>query len=141
MRIKYDSSDPRLALASRTTRWRAKKRGWFCPEYHRRNIQISDGPINWKHIRISAYSGALAALHRFGLEAHQIAPWELSDLANEGIVRLYELSAHPKFHCWEWAARVAENAASDFLKHHMFQPMKYMAKEEENGRICKYNRV
>lgn len=109
---------------SSATAWRAKKRGWLCPNYRKREIRIDSAwaEAHIEEIQKSARIGALQAVKLFarstGLSsARVIFPFELDDIVQVGILRLLELSGDDQNRGSPyWRSKVAFNAASDFIK-------------------------
>lgn len=131
MRVPYDPKDPRLASASRTTRWRARKRGWWCPGYRTREVcpapQLSEQDA--KRIISLARKAAMAAIRQFGCDT--LSPFEPSDVVGEAILRLIELAGHPKFSHDGFCFVAALNAARKFIKTEVFTPARYVKNSEE----------
>jgi hypothetical protein len=117
MRVPYDPQDPRLSLASRSTRWRARKRGWWCPGYRQRIVIPSDEPLSEEDgLRILelARRGTLAAMMLLGLDGD--LDGEIEDAQQTAALRLLELAGHQGFASDDFCLVVARNAASTFFK-------------------------
>jgi hypothetical protein len=101
---------------SRTTRWRAKRRGgWWCPLYHQRLIKTAGTPPA-ELVYSSSRRGAFLALALLRLDPEALSPFEVEDLIQEGALRLLQLAGHPGFENPRWRMIAARNAALTFIK-------------------------
>lgn len=85
------AEDVREKKLSRTTIWRAKKRGWYCPDYHQRWMPGVDPTFSVK----AAYQLSTAVFYRHFWPAYV---WLKDDLIQEAVIRLWEISggnSHP----------------------------------------------
>jgi hypothetical protein len=96
---------------SRTTLWRARKRGYFCVDYHKREVDndanISDDIIkSWYELGLIVYYCMFRDYYE-----------EKDDLVQEGVVRLWELSGKKEFSVFSYKYRVCVNAMRSWLKN------------------------
>jgi len=77
--------------ASKATKWRAKKRGWYCPDYRKR----WQPGIDPKFDVVAAYNLADAVFYRHFWPAYT---WLKDDMCQDAVIRLWEISGgdcHP----------------------------------------------
>lgn len=99
---------------SRSTAWRARKRGYLCLDYHKKEIVIDN-----KNIQSKFFTSG---------EVYKLA-WKLvwnlysdfqdkEDLVQEAVLRLLELSGHHGFSSPKWRYTVAKMAMMTYMKNY-----------------------
>ncbi len=103
---------------SRSTTWRAQKRGYLIVGYHQKLI---DHDPNWvdshiEEIEEAARLGAFRALMQHGMSPKELyGAIDFEDLVSEGKLRIIELSGDPNINSREWKIAVARNAAGNLI--------------------------
>lgn len=117
---------------SRTTAWRAKKRGKLFQAYHERVIMPDSvwAETHAQELKESAEAGSRIAMRKLNKILPEIRPFEFSDLVSTAYVRLMELSGHPNREISHWRNTVARNAVLDFIKTQVISAGKVFSDEE-----------
>jgi hypothetical protein len=96
---------------SRSTLWRARKRGYFCAGYHKREIEINDNVsdtivLQWYDLAWKVYY----VLFRDYIE-------QRDDLIQEAVIRLWELSGKKEMSSFGYKWSVCVNAMRSWLRN------------------------
>jgi len=112
---------------SRTSAWRAAKRGWLWQAFHEKTIQQDPAwaEAHAQEILRDARRGAWTVLRRWADNegcgiGEMLAPFEFEDVVGRAVVRILELAGYPDRDVAGWRIKVAQHAARDFmdwLKH------------------------
>ncbi len=107
---------------SRTTAWRVREGGYVNTNYRER---IIDPDLEWNNINQeiivkSARKGIISVIKKMANSrgkniAEFLAPYNIEDAIQEGIVRIMELSQNPKRDIEAWRVGVAKIAAYNYV--------------------------
>lgn len=104
---------------SRTTAWRSRKRGWYCPGYHKRYVKPGQKylPEPQSVLRL-AYSCAIRVCDSLGLTGvgGRDTVVQVDDLAQIAALRALEVRNNRRAAKPQWLFAVMRNAVRDALK-------------------------
>ncbi len=109
-------------IKSKTTAWRAKRNGYFVPDYHKKEIIVNNKPLDGEKVLNSARKGVLSQLGSlmagsgWGKNVRSfISPSTIDDYIQHAAARLVELGGHKDFDKEGFRVNTAKNATRDFF--------------------------
>lgn len=109
----------------KATAWRAKNRGYFWKDYHKREINISDGEIDYNKIEQLVKKGIASSvkmlMSRTGFSSLKefMSPYSIEDVEQEAMLRVLQLTGHSNFSNDGFIVNVAKNVVRSFFQKYL----------------------
>lgn len=100
---------------SRSSWCRARKQGWYCPDYRQREMALGVSQITIGDLRAYALAIAHRMLAQYGGSTDP-AVWDAEALAHAGIVRLLEVQADQRAASPGWCGALMAHVMSGCLR-------------------------